>query len=108
MGAILLAAPSALGGWMAMPPALLTGAGLSLLPIAAFMALVARVPAVPGWGVRLVVAGNVLWVAMSLLLPVTGLVSPNALGWAFLVGQAGFVALMARLEAGASSPAALA
>ena len=29
LGAVLLAAPSALGGWMALPPALLSGAGLA-------------------------------------------------------------------------------
>ncbi|WP_043364600.1 hypothetical protein [Belnapia sp. F-4-1] len=105
LGALLLAAPSALGAWMALPPALLTRAGLALLPIAAFMAVLARGPAVPHWAVTVVVTGNVLWAAVSLLLPVIGMVSPNVLGWVFLLGQAGFVALLARLEAGAASPA---
>ncbi|MBL6079327.1 hypothetical protein JMJ56_15015 [Belnapia sp. T18] len=105
MGAMLLAAPSALGGWMALPPALLTVAGLMLLPIAAFMAVLARGSAVPRWAVTVVVIGNVLWAAVSLLLPVMGMVSPNALGWVFLLGQAGFVALLAKLEADAASPA---
>ncbi|MFZ6761391.1 MULTISPECIES: hypothetical protein [Acetobacterales] len=108
MGAVLLAAPSALGGWMALPPALLSGAGLALLPVAAFMAWLARGPGVPRWGLRLVVAGNLLWVAASLLLPLLGLVSPNAAGWAFLLGQAGFVGIMAWLEATAGRAPAVA
>ncbi|PHK95681.1 hypothetical protein CR162_07490 [Pseudoroseomonas rhizosphaerae] len=90
------------------PPALLGGAGLALLPVAAFMAWLAHGPAVPRQGLRLVVAGNVLWVVASLLPPLLGMVSPNALGWAFLVGQAGFVGLLAWLEAGAGRAAAAA
>jgi hypothetical protein len=50
--------------------------------------------------VSLLVAGNVLWVAASVLLPAAGLVAPNGLGWALLLGQAGVVAALAWLEAG--------
>lgn len=106
MGAALLAAPVVLGAWTALPPTLLSGAGLVLLPTAAFMVWLARGPAVPSWGLTLVVIGNVLWAALSLLLPMTGQVSPNALGWAFLLCQAAFVALLAWLEARAR-PAAV-
>lgn len=102
MGAALLAAPQALGGWTGLPPALLSGAGLALLPVAAFMALLARGGAVPRWGLAVVLGGNVLWVVASLMLPLLGLVAPNALGWAFLLGQAGFVAALAWLEGAAA------
>lgn len=106
MGAALLAAPGALGGWTGLPPALLTGAGLALLPIAAGLAWLARGAAVPRVGLALAVAGNALWVLASLALPLLGLVSPSAPGWVLLLGQAGFVALLAGLEA-AAAPAGL-
>ncbi|KAA2211559.1 hypothetical protein [Teichococcus oryzae] len=108
MGAALLAAPVPLGRWMALPPTLLGGAGLALLLIAAFMAWLACRPAVPRWGLGLVVAGNALWAMGSVLLPMLGLVSPSLPGWLFLLGQAGAVALLAWLEAGARPAPAMA
>ncbi|WBV44185.1 hypothetical protein [Pseudoroseomonas cervicalis] len=104
LGATLLAAPGALGGFTGLPPALLAGAGLALLPIAAGLAWLARGAAVPRAGLAL--AGNALWVLASLALPLLGLVSPSAPGWVLLLGQAGFVALLAALEA-AAAPAGL-
>ena len=61
-----------------LPPALLLYAGLALIPTAAFMALVATRPAVSPAGVWLIIAGNGLWAAASLLLLASGLVAPNA------------------------------
>ena len=68
------------------------------MPVAAFMAACARAARVPAWAAALIVAGNLIWVAASLLLPLTGLIGPNAAGWVFLVGQAAAVAVLAKLE----------
>lgn len=78
------------------PETLLIFAGLALLPIAAFMALVAWRP-LPA-GAWLVILGNLAWIAGSLLLLLSGWVSPNALGVTFVVAQALAVAILAELE----------
>lgn len=98
MGALLLVAGGILAGPLGLPADLLFYAGLLLLPVAAFMVLVARPARTPGAGAVIVIAGNWLWVAASIALPVFGLVAPSALGLAFLVVQAAAVALLAILE----------
>lgn len=105
MGALLLVAAGALAAILALPEALLRFAGLSLLPIAAFMGWVATRGSIPRAGAWLVVAGNVLWVVASIGLLLGAWVSPNALGYAFVIAQAACVALLAALEyAGLPSP----
>ncbi len=79
-----------------LPAPLLLYAGIGLLPIAAFMALVAWRPHPAA--VRLVVIGNAAWVAASLALPVSGWVDPTALGIGFVLVQALAVAGLAMLE----------
>lgn len=97
MGALLVALAGPLAALMALPAPLLFWAGMILFPVAGFMAVVARW--LPGNqpAVMLVILGNVLWVAASVAL-LAGLVAPNALGVVFVLGQAAFVAVMARLE----------
>ncbi|MEX0922713.1 MAG: hypothetical protein WD489_00190 [Rhodovibrionaceae bacterium] len=46
----------------------------------------------------LAILGNLLWIAASLALAVSGWVSPTALGLAFLLVQAAAVALLTVLE----------
>jgi len=84
-------------------------AGHLLIPVACFMAVCARADRVPAWAVMMVVAGNVLWVLVSFALPLVGLISPNWLGWTFLLIQAAAVALLAGMEwrAAQHSPAAV-
>lgn len=98
MGILLALASGPIARLTAIPASLLYAAGLLLLPIAVFMAIFARASTVPGWAVQLIVAGNVLWVLGSLLLPELGLIAPNALGWLFILGQAAVVTLFAWLE----------
>jgi len=81
---------------LGLPAALLFYAGLALLPIAAFMAWVATREQPPLAGVWLVILGNAGWVAGSVAL--LFLVSPTALGYAFVIGQAAIVAGLAELE----------
>jgi hypothetical protein len=98
MGALLLLGSTPIAELTQIPASLLFWAGASLIPIAAFMAISSRTTPVPGWAVTLVVLGNLSWVAASIFLPAAGLIAPNSLGWAFLIGQAGVVAILAKLE----------
>ena len=101
MGGALIAGSGLVSAITDIPAALLHWAGLSLLPIAAFMAIAALASG-PRWMVTFIILGNGLWVAASLILPAGGLIVPNALGWTFLVGQAAVVAVLAKLEFEAS------
>ena len=98
MGVLLLLGSVPIAGLTQIPAGLLFWAGASLIPIAAFMAISSRTTPVPGWAATLVVLGNLLWVAASIFLPTAGLIAPNPLGGAFLVGQAGVVAILVKLE----------
>jgi hypothetical protein len=82
----------------AVPAALLRYAGLSLFPVAAFIALVGTRDRLAPAAVWIVIAGNALWVAGSVLLLVSGLIAPNVLGYVFVAGQAAAVAVLAELE----------
>jgi hypothetical protein len=98
MGLALLLGADMLAGMLQLPARLLSEAGLVLLPFAAFVGFVAS-RAAPGRGaVWAVIALNVLWVIDSVVLLVTGWVAPNALGHAFVIAQAAFVAVLADLE----------
>jgi hypothetical protein len=101
MGLALVLGATALAGLTGLPAALLSYAGLGLLPIAAVMLLVALHPALLPAGAWVVIAGNAAWVIASLALLVTGWVAPNTLGIAFVVVQALAVAVLAKLEHGA-------
>lgn len=98
MGAVLTLGTDLLAAWTAIPAALLFYAGAVLFPVALFMTVVATRVRANRAAVRLVVAGNGLWVATSLGLLVGGWIAPNALGQAFIVAQALAVALFAALE----------
>lgn len=98
MGALLLLGAAPIAEVTQISEGLLFWAGASLIPIAVFMAISSRATPVPGWAATLVVLGNLLWVAASILLPTAGFVVPNPLGWAFLVGQAGVVAILVKFQ----------
>lgn len=98
------------GGLMALgsgPVAALTGisasllftAGLSLFPIAAFMAVVATRRTLFAPAVWLIVVGNALWVAGSLWLLAGGAPAMNAIGAIYVAAQAAVVAVLTWLEA---------
>jgi len=82
----------------AIPPALLLYAGLSLFPIAGFMAVTATRPVISRLAVWLIIDGNVLWVAGSLWLMVGSPIAPTAVGYAFIGVQALAVAILAAFE----------
>jgi hypothetical protein len=108
MGLLLALAAPSIGALTDIPSPLLSRAGMLLLPIAAFMFVTVRMVPVPTWAVRVIVLGNALWVLVSLALPLSGVISPNLLGWFFLTAQAMVVAILAGLELGAKPRAAAA
>ncbi len=98
MGAGFMALSAPVSQWTALPQPLLWWAGLVLLPIAAFILLTARLAAPPSWMMGFIVLGNIGWVLLSIGLPLSGMIAPNAFGWAFLIGQAVIVAAFAAWE----------
>ena len=77
---------------------LLLGAGVILLPYAAFVGYLSRRETLPRWIIFAVIGCNVLWAADSLLLAFSGRITPNALGYAFIIFQALIVAVFAELQ----------
>jgi hypothetical protein len=98
MGIALLTLCGPLADWLALPLHLLREAGIALLPFAAFVAFLASRAQPPRFGVGVVVAVNVIWAIDSIALLFTDMVSPNALGYAFVIVQAFVVALFAELQ----------
>jgi hypothetical protein len=86
-----------LSGLFGLGERLLLGAGLLLLPLAAFIGWLASRPA-PSPLVWLVIAGNVAWTAESFLLIETEAARITALGTAFVAVQAVAVLGLALLE----------
>ena len=81
-----------------LPAALLLGAGLVLVPYVLFVIYTATRPAIPRAAVWTIVGANVMWAIASVLLLLSGWVAPNALGVAFVLVQAGVVALLGQLQ----------
>ena len=98
LGLLLVALSGVIGTATGLPQPLLFWAGLILFPSALFMVLTAGQRRMQGWAVSAVVIGNIGWIAASIALPVSGLVTPSPLGWIFLIGQAIAVAVLAWFE----------
>jgi len=98
MGAGLALGAGPLARLTALPEGLLIGAGVALLPVGAFIVLVARGTIPLRTGARMVVLGNLGWVLASLGLLASGWGAPNALGQGFVAVQALAVAALAALE----------
>jgi hypothetical protein len=97
-GLLMLAGAALLEPLLQIPATLLRGAGLALLPYAAFVAMLARRDALPRAGVWAVIACNVLWAIDCVALLVTGWIDPTALGVVFVLVQAVVVAAFAELQ----------
>ncbi len=81
-----------------LPEALLLESGLFLIAYAAFVGLLGSRAAMPKALVLLVIVGNALWTLASVALLMSGAVSPNLLGMAFVVMQAVAVGMFAELQ----------
>jgi hypothetical protein len=97
MGVFLTLGAGPVGGLTQIPSSLLFYAGLSLFPVAIFMAAVASRPVHPA-AAWLIIAGNGLWVVGSFALLLGGWIAPNVLGAGFIVAQALVVVVLAMLE----------
>ena len=97
-GLLMTLAAGLLEPILRVPPALLRGAGLALLPYAAVVAWLARREALPRGAVWAVVACNAVWAVDCVALLVTGWIDPTLLGVAFILMQALVVAAFAELQ----------
>ncbi|MBN9671269.1 hypothetical protein [Roseibium aggregatum] len=109
-GLLLIFGASLLERLTGIPEAFSFLCGLFLMPVAAFMAVIALRFVTTPPAVWVIVLGNAAWVAASLVLLTPGLIALNAFGVVFVLFQAVFVAVLACLEAKAllfSSPTAV-
>lgn len=98
MGLLLIFGAGLLTGLLDLPVTLLRTAGIVLLPFVAFVAFVAGRAQLAPAAVWIVILVNALWVLASVGLLLSGWVTPNALGIAFVIVQAVAVGLFAELQ----------
>jgi hypothetical protein len=97
-GLLMAGAAGALETWLRIPAALLFYAGIALLPYAGFVFYLASQTLVSRAAVWAVVLCNAAWAIDSVVLLMTGWVSPTALGYAFVISQAAVVAVFCELQ----------
>jgi hypothetical protein len=97
-GLLAIVASGFLSWLLNLPAGLLLGAGLMLVPYVLFVIYTATRPDIPHAAVWLIIIANALWALASVALLLSGLVSPNALGVAFVLAQAAVVALLGELQ----------
>lgn len=97
-GLFAFAGAGILNGLLGLPTELLIYAGFSLLPYAAIVAYAGTRPTVSRPAVWAIVAYNMLWAVDSIVLLVSGYVTPTVLGYAFVIFQAAVVAGFAGLQ----------
>jgi hypothetical protein len=106
---LLFAGAGLLEGLLGLPAALMREAGLVLLPYVAVVACTATRETIARGPVVGIIAANALWAIASFALLLSGWLTPTALGYAFVIGQALVVALLGELQyAGLKRPPAVA
>ena len=98
VGLLLSLGADLLSPLLEVPRPWLQSAGLALFPIAAFVAWVATDDQLSLSRVRVTIIGNLLWVGGSVVLLVSGWISLNLFGTAFIVAQAIAVTALAALQ----------
>jgi hypothetical protein len=98
MGLLMALGAETLEVLLGVPASLLRSAGVCLVPFAIVVGSLSRREALPRGPVRAVIAMNAAWVAASAALLLSGMVQPNAVGYAFIVGQAVVVAVLAEMQ----------
>jgi hypothetical protein len=102
VGLVMMLGSSFLSGFLRLPVPLLFVAGLILLPFAAWLIFLSTRQMLLRSSLWTVVTINVLWVIASFVLLVGDFVSPNTLGYAFVIFQAMVVAVFALLQVSGS------
>lgn len=97
-GLLMIAGAPVLGPLLELPADLLRWAGVLLAPFVALLIVAARRPSVSRLLLLDIVALNAAWVVASLGVLLSGAVSPNAFGYAFVIAQAIAVAVLAELQ----------
>ena len=97
-GVLTIAGADLLTGILGLPVPLMPEAGLLLVPYVAFVAWVATRETISRATVHATIALNVLWVAASIGLLLSGWVAPTVLGYAFVIAQAVVVGAFAELQ----------
>jgi hypothetical protein len=98
MGLLLTLASEPVAKLFSMPATFIFVVGMMCLPFSAALAWLSAQAKVPTSAVWIVIGSNAAWVIASILLLVTGLVTPNAMGSIFVIGQAAMVGLFAELQ----------
>lgn len=98
MGLLLAVGYGALSPLLLLPESLLLQTGLFCVVYGVFVGWLGARDALPRPLVWLVIIGNALWTLGSLTLLVSGAVSPNVLGVAFVMVQAVTVGVFAELQ----------
>jgi len=97
-GLLMLLAAGPLSHLLGLPEVLLRGAGAILIPFVALLAWLGLREQMHKALVWAVILGNVLWLVDSLLLLVSGWVSPTGAGYAFVIAQALVVLMYAEFQ----------
>ncbi len=95
---LAIAGASFLAPLLGLPQQLLFWAGVLLVPFVAFLVAVSKRPAVARMTLIDIIGINVLWVAASIGLLVSGHLAPTVLGVAFVGAQAAAVSVFAALQ----------
>ena len=98
LGVLLAAGGAALDGPLGIPAAVLVAVGGFLVLYGSALWLLGSRPRLSHPAVKVVVAGNLVWVAASIVAAVAGWWSPTTLGTVLVVAQAAAVALFAELQ----------
>jgi hypothetical protein len=96
--ALLVAGAGLLERLLGLPVALMREAGMLLIPYVVLVLFVASRPSVAVAAVNAIIAVNAGWTAASVLLLVSGWVSPTLLGVAFVLAQALAVGAFAAIQ----------
>jgi hypothetical protein len=97
-GVLLVGGTGILQSLLNLPGSLMTYAGIFCLAWAAVVGFAGTRATLSRAFVWAIVAGNAVWAIDSILLLVTGYVSPTALGYAFVIAQALVVGVFAELQ----------
>lgn len=97
-GILLALAAGALGELLGLPTTLLRETGILLVPFAGFLVWLATRARIARSTVWTIVAGNCAWTVASVMLLVSGWVSPTMIGEVFVIAQAAAVVVLTYLE----------
>jgi hypothetical protein len=95
---LMMAGGPLLAPWLELPSSLLFWAGLALVPWVVMLVAVARRSEASRMVMIDIIAINAVWVVASFGVLISGAVSPNLFGIAFVAAQALAVALFAELQ----------